>query len=121
MRRLSALVRHDWPGNVRELDNVIARALAVSDGPRIELEALPEEVSATLRPRVTRGSDAHLTYREVVDLARDRASREYLINLMGELQGNVTEATKRAAKERERLHRLLRRYGVRSEEFKPRS
>jgi len=117
---LSALVRFDWPGNVRELENVIERALAVSDGPRIELEALPEEVSSTLRPRVTRGSEVQLSYREVVDLARDRASREYLIGVMREVHGNVTEAAKRAGMERESLHRLLRRYGVRSDEFKPR-
>jgi transcriptional regulator of acetoin/glycerol metabolism len=77
----------------------------VTDGPRIELEALPEEVSAVLRPRVTRGTEAQLSYREVVDLARDRASREYLIALMQELGGNVTEAARRAGVERESLHR----------------
>ena len=116
---LSALVRHDWPGNVRELENAVERALAVSDGPRIEIEALPEEVSSVLRPRTTRGTESHLSYRDVVDLARDRASREYLIALMRELRGNVTEAAKRAGVERESLHRLLRRYGVRAEDYKP--
>ena len=118
---LSALVHYGWPGNVRELENAIERALAVTDGPRIELEALPSEVGAVLRPRATHGTETHLTYREVVDLARDRASREYLITLMRELAGNVTEAARRAGMERESLHRLLKRYGVRSEDFKQRS
>jgi len=118
---LSALVRHDWPGNVRELENAVERALAVSDGRRIELEAMPDEVAQTLRPRLTRSTEVHLTYREVVDLARDRASREYLIALMRELGGNVTEAARRAGMERESMHRLLKRYGVRSDEFKPRT
>jgi DNA-binding NtrC family response regulator len=117
---LSALVQHAWPGNVRELENAIERAIAVTDGQRIELEALPEEVAGTLRPRVTRGTESQLSYREVVDLARDRASREYLIALMRDLGGNVTEAARRAGMERESLHRLLKRYGVRSEEFKAR-
>jgi two-component system response regulator HydG len=117
---LSALVRYGWPGNVRELENAIERAIAVTDGARIELEALPEEVAATLRPRVTHGTETRLGYREVVDLARDRASREYLIALMRELGGNVTEAARRAGMERESLHRLLKRYGVRSEDFKQR-
>ena len=116
---LSALVRYAWPGNVRELENAIERAIAVTDGPRIELEALPEEVSAVLRPRLTRGTETHLTYREVVDVARDRASREYLIALMQELGGNVTEAARRAGMERETMHRLLKRYGVRSDDFRP--
>jgi two-component system response regulator HydG len=115
---LSALVRHDWPGNVRELENAIERALAVSDGPRIPLEALPEVVAAAARPRATTADELRLTYREAVDLARDRASREYLVALMRELGGNVTAAAERAGVERETLHRLLRRYGIRSESFK---
>jgi DNA-binding NtrC family response regulator len=115
---LSALMRYDWPGNVRELENAIERALAVVDGPRIPLEALPEEVASHSRPRLA--SDlGRLTYREVVDIARDRISREYLIALMREFEGSVTRAAERAGMERETLHRLLKRYGLRSDEFKP--
>lgn len=115
---LSALVRYDWPGNVRELENAVERALAVVDGPRIPLEALPEEVASQARPRLA--SDlGRLTYREVVDIARDRVSREYLIALMREFKGSVTHAAERAGMERETLHRLLKRYGLRSDEFKP--
>ena len=117
---LAALVQYPWPGNVRELENAIERAIAVTDGARIELEALPAEVAAMQRPRVTDGAETQLVYREVVDLARDRASREYLIALMREFGGNVTEAAPRAGMERESLHRLLKRYGVRSEDFKQR-
>ena len=115
---LNALVRYSWPGNVRELENAIERAIAVSDAPRIELEALPEAVTASVRPRLSRATETHLTYREIVDLAQERVSREYLIALMTEFGGTVTEAAKRAGMERESLHRLLKRYGVRSEEFK---
>ncbi|MBK8998938.1 MAG: sigma-54-dependent Fis family transcriptional regulator [Myxococcales bacterium] len=115
---LSALVRHDWPGNVRELENAIERALAVIDGPRIPLEALPEEIAAQGRPRLA-GDLGRLTYREVVDIARDRVSREYLVALMREFEGSVTHAAERAGMERETLHRLLKRYGLRSDEFKP--
>jgi two-component system response regulator HydG len=39
---------------------------------------------------------------------------------MREFGGNVTEAAPRAGMERESLHRLLKRYGVRSEDFKQR-
>jgi two-component system response regulator HydG len=115
---LSALMRYDWPGNVRELQNAIERALAVSDGPRIGMEALPEEMpeaGGTLRVDSVAGS---LTYHETVQLAVDRASRDYLGALMREFKGNVTKAAERAGIERESLHRLLKRYGMRSEMFK---
>ena len=39
----TALIQYGWPGNVRELENAIERAIAVTDGPRIDLEALPIE------------------------------------------------------------------------------
>jgi len=117
---LSALVRHDWPGNVRELENAVERALAVTDEPRIGLEALPPEVVGGAQGVGMGAAVATLGYQEVVELARDRASREYLSALMRECQGNVTRAAERAGVERESLHRMLKRHGIRSEDFKAR-
>ncbi|WP_077729684.1 sigma-54 dependent transcriptional regulator [Methylocaldum sp. 14B] len=115
---LSALMRYDWPGNVRELQNAIERALAVSDGPRIGMGALPEEMpEAGGTPRISSAAGS-LTYHEAVQLAVDRTSRDYLGALMREFKGNVTKAAERAGIERESLHRLLKRYGMRSEMFK---
>ncbi|NUP08674.1 MAG: response regulator [Polyangiaceae bacterium] len=61
---------------------------------------------------------AALSYREVVDLARDRATREYLVELLRTARGNVTRAAQRARLERESLHRLMRRYHLRAEDFR---
>jgi len=44
-RRLDA---YDFPGNVRELENLIERAVTLSDGPEVTLDALP----GPLRPAV---------------------------------------------------------------------
>ncbi len=41
---VEALVAHDWPGNIRELENVIERAVVLSDGPALTLADLPPEV-----------------------------------------------------------------------------
>jgi two-component system response regulator PilR (NtrC family) len=41
---LARLAAHRFPGNVRELENVIERAVALTRGPVIELEALPRSV-----------------------------------------------------------------------------
>jgi DNA-binding NtrC family response regulator len=113
---LAALMDHDWPGNVRELENTIQRALAVFDGPKLAAVSLAEHLGgAALRgPRLET-----LTYRDVIDTARDRATRDYLVALMKDLGGNVTQAAERAGIERESMHRLLKKHGVRSEDFKP--
>ena len=38
---LRLLEQHDWRGNVRELKNVVERAVVLSDGPDIDVEAFP--------------------------------------------------------------------------------
>ena len=41
---LTRLAAYNWPGNVRELENVIERAVVLSEGSAIESEHLPPEV-----------------------------------------------------------------------------
>lgn len=38
------LMAHSWPGNLRELGNVVKRAVLLTSGPMVQLEALPAEV-----------------------------------------------------------------------------
>jgi formate hydrogenlyase transcriptional activator len=47
------LTSYSWPGNVRELQNVIERALILSQGPTLELETDLISVSASDALRVT--------------------------------------------------------------------
>jgi len=112
---LSALVRHDWPGNVRELENTIERAVLQCDDPQIDVDSLQLEVKTG---RTGRAPSTALNYRQAMEVARDRASRDYLVALLGEIGGNVTHAAERAGMERESLHRLLRKHGLKSEAFK---
>jgi DNA-binding NtrC family response regulator len=119
---LRRLVAHAWPGNVRELENTVERAVAVAGGEEIQVEDLPPEVALGGAMSSGAGSGisglAALPYKDVVAEARDRVSREYLAAILKEFGGNVTRAAERAGMERESLHRLLRRYGLRSEDFK---
>ena len=41
---LDALMAYDWPGNVRELENVVEHMCVMSDGPVIDVSALPTSV-----------------------------------------------------------------------------
>ena len=89
----------------------------------------PDEVSlvvarALARKRATDGTDgagaelASLSYKAAINLARDEVSRDYLTALLRRFRGNVTQAAERAGIERESLHRLLKRYGLRAESFR---
>jgi two-component system response regulator AtoC len=115
---LRRLAGYRWPGNVRELENAIERAVAVSAGERLELADLPDEIAAAPAAAPDPAALARLPYKDAVAGARDRVSREYLVALLAEFGGNVTRAAERAGMERESLHRLLKKYGLRSDDFK---
>jgi len=62
--------------------------------------------------------DVATAFHDAVAVARDRASRDYLVALMRHYHGNVTHAATRAGLTRESLHRLLKKYGVRTGTFR---
>lgn len=113
---LRILTEQKWPGNVRELENAIERAVAVASGNELDARDLPAELVAA---EPLRYDDLRkLTYRAVLESARDHVMRDYLVALMRDLKGSVTQAAERAGIERPSLHRLLKRYGVRSADYK---
>jgi DNA-binding NtrC family response regulator len=100
------------PLDADEIGLVVARAVA-----QRREEAAAEAAAATVagEARPEEGSaEVSTGFRVAVDEARDRASREYLHKLMRAFHGNVTSAARQAGMTRESLHRVLRKYGVRS-------
>ena len=41
---IRALEAYEWPGNVREMENVIERAVALTDGDIIDMQDLPSQI-----------------------------------------------------------------------------
>lgn len=89
---------------------VVARAL--------EQRRHPQSPRSDLGVSGVGEAPARKGFREAVATARDRASRDYLVRLMRDFDGNVTRASTEAGLARESLHRVLRRHGIRPEEFK---
>ncbi len=119
---LAALTGYAWPGNIRELAHAVERAVILAEEPDIRLQDLPDAVVA--RPAARRPSAegepafADMSYREAMDHARERATRDYLEALLRRHAGNVTRAAEQAGVERESLHRLLRRHGLDASTFR---
>lgn len=93
-----------------------------------EPEAAVKAVEDALARRAKRGRRSGVpseqtprSYREAVAAERGRATRAYLIQLLKDAQGNVTQAAEKAGVERESLHRLLKRHGLRAEDYRPKS
>jgi DNA-binding NtrC family response regulator len=82
----------------------------------LEAEEVCLVIARALQQREQR--EVTTDFKEALIAARDRASREYLIALLRQFGGNVTRASEHAGMTRENLHRLLKKYGVRSDTFK---
>jgi two-component system response regulator HydG len=89
---LRALLAYRWPGNIRELRNAIERAVALSPGPEIELDDLPEVL--------TRAVSCH-------NIAGPPNSASYFADTLAPLP--LERA--RAKVEIERITQALQRYG----------
>src|SRR5258705_9149149 len=103
-----ALLAYDWPGNVRELENVIERAVILTENGVITPEDLPERV---LQGNKGRGS-------LVIDnptLTLDELEREYIMKVLHHTTGQKKRASGILGINHSKLYRKLLSYGLLSE------
>ncbi|UCG14933.1 MAG: sigma-54-dependent Fis family transcriptional regulator [Deltaproteobacteria bacterium] len=114
---MDLLLRSNWEGNVRELQNIINRAILLSTGDAIE----PHEIgwTAELPNSCLVGRELHgMRYKEAKEEVLRRFHAEYLIELLRRNNGNVTHSARECGLERQALQQILRRYGLKSQDFR---
>ena len=103
---LAWLASRPWQGNVRELEHFVHREFLRSDATVITLVASDP----------SRGNDpAGFNAARAAALARFEV--QYLRRLLAATRGNVSEAARRAGKERRVFGRLMKRHGIDRQEF----
>ncbi len=115
---ICALMENSWKGNVRQLQNAVKRAAALSPGDVIRPEHfdLDGPVSAFGIPQAKMNCD--LPYSQAREqLLRDFTTR-YLTELLTRTRGSVSAAALACGLERQSLQHLMRKYGIRSEQFR---
>ena len=96
-----ALVRHAWPGNVRELQNLLQRASILAGENRITADFLG-----------LKGAEGDSAGRSVSGAVPDQLSRERLMQVLDENQGNVSRAARQLGLSRQALYRRLDKFGL---------
>ena len=98
------LTLHGWPGNVRELENVIERAVLLSEDGVIR----PEHITIS----DAEGLEVEKSFRELKRQVIERFEISYMKSLLTLHQGNITKAARAAKKSRRAFWQLMRKHRI---------
>jgi two-component system response regulator AtoC len=99
------LMAYDWPGNVRELENVIERAVILTDDGVITPEDLPERV-------VQGGSGRGSLVIDNPNLTLEELEKEYILKVLHHTGGQKKRASEILGINPSTLYRKLISYGL---------
>jgi two-component system response regulator AtoC len=103
---IEALARQPWPGNVRELENVIERALVLSDGPDVDAEFLGTVMK--VQPPASQDADPELSIKK----ATRSLEKDLIRRALGVTAGNRTNAAKLLEISHRALLYKMKEYGI---------
>jgi Nif-specific regulatory protein len=107
---IDALVAYHWPGNVRELQNVIERAVLVSDGQVIHMHHLPP----TLQTAEASGTVMRLSLKD----ALAAYEKDLIQDALKTTRGNRAKAARLLNTTKRILNYQVRKYGIDWQRFK---
>ncbi|MEO0086109.1 MAG: sigma 54-interacting transcriptional regulator, partial [candidate division WOR-3 bacterium] len=99
---LAAFSAYSWPGNVRELQNVIERAVIMTQKRRIALADVGDRFCGPSGP----------TTESLSSPRRRSITRDAIVDALRDTDGNVSRAADLLSTHRRQLQRLMRRYRI---------
>jgi DNA-binding NtrC family response regulator len=110
---MSQITAYSWPGNVRELENVIERAITLSQGSRITSDDLPPRI------RIDHASNGTppLSADDLSDLfsglpSLDELERRYILHVLDAAGNNRKRAAEILGINRKTLYRMAARFEI---------
>jgi DNA-binding NtrC family response regulator len=109
---LHALEDHTWPGNVRELENVVQRAVVLSEEQTVDVSSLPPSIRSTrLGLELSGGPEAAQLSHSYEDEVR-RFKRALVLRALRECGWRKAECARTLGVARGYLHRLINQLGI---------
>lgn len=98
------LMQYEYPGNIRELENIVQRILFHCDGDTVEPRHLEDDLQEA-EPVAVRGRREHWP-------SLDEHEKQYILEVMDQVEGNKSAAAKILGIDRVSLWRKIKRYGL---------
>lgn len=95
---------HPWPGNIREMQNLVERAVLLSNSSSIEIQDLPESLSQS--------SQSKPSWKAIRQEAALSVEKPFLVELLRRQNGNISAAAAEARVPRKVIYRLARKFGI---------
>jgi transcriptional regulator of acetoin/glycerol metabolism len=111
---VEVLKQYNWPGNVRELQNVVERAVSLSENGSITLRQLPMELISQVDkpsrglPLTVQAFDTRLERQKVAG----EAERHTIIALLNRHAGNVSQVARELGVSRKTIYNKMRVYAI---------
>ena len=119
---LQFLMRKSWRGNVRQLRNTINRTTLLCNNQAITPDDLKSSDRLQGNTQVELVADcAYLSgnYKEAKEKTLEQFTTTYLTQALEKSSGNVSEAARKSGMERQVFQRLMRKYSITSDTFRP--
>lgn len=109
---MKKLFLYDWPGNIRELENVIHRAVILSQGDTVR----PEEIV------ISGNEDIRIpkTLKELKEVKKrlkaqsiEGIERSFILDALSRNNWNISRAAEEVGMQRTNFHSLMKKYGIR--------
>lgn len=123
---LQQLQLYSWPGNIRELENVVERAVLMSEHSQIRCEDLPSQFTTIKELEIEKdnGGPSKSTpptgtvgpLKEIVRQHTVSLERELIARALEETRGNVTQAARMLHISRKSLQNKMKELGLREHE-----
>jgi DNA-binding NtrC family response regulator len=119
---MGVLERYHWPGNVRALENCILRGIVLAKTGRLEVSDLATEVvQGALPPEVRpprHTEELRLVKKRERERVVSRIERQFVMDALRRNEGNVSRSASDVGMDRRQFQNLIKKYGVRVEEFR---
>ena len=105
---MSAIMNNSWPGNIRELENVMERAVLLSDSALIDETSLPLPV----RQMISNKTKQLKPFKDAIRTVSQEAEKKAILKTLEETMGNKTKTARILGISRSSLYNKIREFSI---------